>query len=181
MGYPKGLLTVHNRPILEHILQTARWDGPTLLVTSPGRESPPGADQFDDEVVDPVAGLGPMRGVLTALESAKTEAVVFAPVDMPSITAEVFQWLTHEVQSRETALAILLERIKDGAAELEPMPSAFRKSARELLIHRLAMDKRSLRGLNGCDGVEILQAPRNWSPAIWQNLNYPHDLTFPIS
>ena len=44
-----------------------QWPGPTLLVTAPAVAHPPAADLFDREAVDPVDGLGPLRGVLTAL------------------------------------------------------------------------------------------------------------------
>src|SRR3954469_12653277 len=88
MGRPKGLLRVHGRPVLEYLLERFDWPGPTLLVTAPGRERPPACELFSCEVQDPVAGLGPLRGILTALESARTPLVVVTSVDMPGVGRE---------------------------------------------------------------------------------------------
>src|SRR3954467_6767125 len=76
MGKPKGGLLIDDRPILEYLLDRFRWPGPTLLVTAPGREHPPGCQRFDLEAVDPVSDAGPLRGILTALENATTDQVV---------------------------------------------------------------------------------------------------------
>ena len=78
MGRPKGELLVRGRPILVHLVEQLAWRGPTLLVTAPGRERPAGGERFDREVVDAVAGEGPLRGLLTALEAATTEIVLSA-------------------------------------------------------------------------------------------------------
>src|SRR3954463_11699786 len=85
MGRPKGDLEINGLPILRYLLQRVEWSGPTLLVTAPGRERPPAHYDFDREVVDPAAGLGPLRGVLTAIEAAQTESLVVSTVDMPGL------------------------------------------------------------------------------------------------
>src|SRR4051794_29684613 len=73
MGGPKSNLTLHGRPILDYLLDRFSWPGPTLLITSPGREHPPGHTRFSAEAVDPVPDQGPLRGILTALQHATTD------------------------------------------------------------------------------------------------------------
>src|SRR5436305_504355 len=85
MGRPKANIQLRGRPILEYLLDQFVWPGPTLLVTAPGHEKPPGWERFDREVSDPVAGSGPLRGVMTALESISTPLVAIVTVDMPGI------------------------------------------------------------------------------------------------
>src|SRR6195952_3674281 len=85
MGEPKAALRVGGKPILQYLIERFAWPGPTLLVTAPGRERPPGWERFDREVPDPVAGAGPLRGVMTALEAIKTPFVAVVTVDMPGI------------------------------------------------------------------------------------------------
>ncbi|MDB5911273.1 MAG: hypothetical protein JWP34_5390, partial [Massilia sp.] len=66
MGKAKGLLRVGpepGQPILGYLLNRLAWRGPTMLVTAPGRDHPPGWEQFDRELIDPEAGGGPLRGV----------------------------------------------------------------------------------------------------------------------
>ncbi|MGA2229554.1 MAG: NTP transferase domain-containing protein, partial [Tepidisphaeraceae bacterium] len=52
MGKPKAELRIDGVPILQYLLQSLQWPGPTLLVTAPSRERPPGSDTFDREAVD---------------------------------------------------------------------------------------------------------------------------------
>ena len=85
MGQPKSWLHVGQQPILNYLIGRWRWLGPTMLVTAPGVERPPGADCVDREVCDLVAGEGPLRGIVTALESGCERAVV-AAVDMPGMS-----------------------------------------------------------------------------------------------
>jgi molybdopterin-guanine dinucleotide biosynthesis protein A len=176
MGRPKALLEIKGRPILRHILEQARWQGPTLLVTSPGRESPPGAESFDAEVSDPVSGLGPLRGLLTALEHAKTQQVVVAAVDMPMVGSTVFNWLTAQMDSRPFAMALILKRTVGEQTRIEPFPAAFRKSAIRMLLERLNSGKGALKSIGDCSGVELLVAPASWGPEVWTNLNIPKDI-----
>jgi molybdopterin-guanine dinucleotide biosynthesis protein A len=176
MGRPKSLLTLGGKPILSHILGEAEWNGPTMLVTSPGRRFPPAASEFSVEVSDPIADQGPMRGVLTALQYATTDQIIVSAVDMPSTGSEIFRWLARELTSRPQAHAVMIERVWDNDAIVEPLPAAFRKSAQPLLEQRLAEGRRSLYPLAHSSGVEIVRAPDSWTPALWTNLNYPDDL-----
>src|SRR5438105_10503881 len=104
MRKPKGLLDVRGQPILGYLLDRMRWPGPTMLVTAPGRQRPPGWERFGCEVVDPVAGQGPLRGVLTALESTRTETIVVATVDMPEIGLAQLEWLVGQLWAHPAAL-----------------------------------------------------------------------------
>src|SRR5215212_4639921 len=88
MKIPKSRLTLHGRPILRYLLDTTQWRGPTMLVTSPGLDRPPAFDLFDTEVVDSVAGEGPLRGLITALSYATSERIIAVTVDMPGVGLE---------------------------------------------------------------------------------------------
>src|SRR5688572_21426156 len=107
MGMPKAELCLGGRPILKYLLDRMAWDGPTMLVTAPGRERPTGHELFGREFVDPVAGLGPLRGVMTALEQAETDVVIVATVDMPGVGGEQLRWLVKELLRRPEALAVV--------------------------------------------------------------------------
>ena len=99
MGRPKAELRIAGRPILEYLLQRWTWDGPTMLVTAPGREHPPGHERFDREVTDPVAGEGPLRGIVTALENAGDAAVLLvATCDMPLMTRAMLEHLAGKLE-----------------------------------------------------------------------------------
>ncbi len=171
MGRAKSLLHVNDRPILEHLLDRFDWPGPTLLITAPGREGPPGAGQFTRECVDPVAGLGPLRGVLTALENAPTPLVAVTAVDMPLVQRDHLDDLIGRVG---TSLALLPARIVDGRRQVEPFPSIFHVGAGEPVRARLAADERSVVRL--IDDTRFVTIDVNWEPSAWLNLNHPTDL-----
>src|SRR4051812_35656440 len=127
MGFPKAELHIDGQPILAHLIRTLAWRGPKMLVTAPGRTQPSGADCFDREVVDPVPGEGPLRGVLTALEHCQTDRVIVATVDMPAITRGVLGFLCEQLQASAGCDLIMLRR----GAGIEPFPSIYRTSARD--------------------------------------------------
>src|SRR5205814_3287875 len=83
MGQPKAWLQYNHQPILNYLLSRWRWPGETLLITSPGREYPPASSRFDRVIIDPIPDQGPLPGVLTALESTRTDLLIIATCDMP--------------------------------------------------------------------------------------------------
>ena len=174
MGRAKSLLHVNDRPILEFLFDRFAWPGPTLLITAPGRERPPGAGRFTRECADPVALEGPSRGVLTALENATTPLVVVTAVDMPIVDAISLQHLVNEWRSRPAALALMPARVVDGRRQVEPFPSIFHVDAADTIRARIARDERSVVRL--IDDKRFVSVDVNWEPSAWLNLNYPTDL-----
>ena len=177
MGRPKGDLDINGRPILRYLLQRIDWPGPTLLVTAPGRERPPAWYDFDREVIDPTCGLGPLRGVLTALEAAQTEFVVITTVDMPAIRNEQLFWLASVLRDQPNLLGAMIRRSNGDGSHVEPFPSAFRRAAAQVLAMRLCASKYSVHGLVGSPGFVALSAPQDWDETTWLNLNFPSDVT----
>jgi molybdopterin-guanine dinucleotide biosynthesis protein A len=177
LGQAKALLRLHGMPILAYLHGRLVWPGPTLLVTAPGREAPPGKELFSTEVSDPVAGQGPLRGVQTALEAAVTLYVVVMPVDMPGVTAGALAWLVARLIERPEAALAMVERTQGGRRQIEPMPAAFNvASALPLVRRQLENGCPALRDLVECPGAAIFSAPYFLPPDFWVNLNYPEDV-----
>lgn len=172
MGRPKGELMVNGLPILAHLLQGFAWPGPRLLVTAPGREKPPGWELFDREVADPVAGQGPLRGIMTALENVESEILLVATVDMPAIEHEHLAWIAGQLLEHPAATAVLLRR---GTDDVEPFPCGLRREAIPHVRSHLAAGRRSVHGMLRESSVLLLSAPADWGSRMWSNLNYPAD------
>ena len=86
MGMPKAWLKIDGRPILDSLIDHLAWPGPTMLVTAPGREHPPGWERFGVEIVsDPAPDGGPLLGILTALAELHTPLLLILTVDMPGV------------------------------------------------------------------------------------------------
>jgi molybdopterin-guanine dinucleotide biosynthesis protein A len=171
MGGAKALLRVGGRPILEDLFDRFAWPGPTLLVTAPGRERPPGGERFGREVVDAQAGLGPLRGVLTALDHVATPLLVVTALDMPGLGRPQAEWLAARLHEAPDARGVMIRR---GVEQLEPLPLALRASARSAVQGRLAAGRRSVRGLASEAGFAVVTAP-DWPAGAWANLNTPAD------
>jgi len=174
MGRAKGELLVDGRPILVYLLKRLAWVGPTLLVTAPGRERPPGAERFGREVVDPVTGEGPLRGVLTALEAAETSRVVVVTVDMPGVTREVLHHLLAAM--RGPSLGAMCERKTDQGPQIEPFPTALSRGAAEIVRDALAAGRRSVWSMTKDPRFAVIPAPPEWTPLVWANLNRADDV-----
>jgi molybdopterin-guanine dinucleotide biosynthesis protein A len=172
MGGPKSRLVLGGRPILERLAERFAWRGPTLLVTSPGNERPPGWERFGAEVTDARGGEGPLRGVLTALERATTEVVAVVTVDMPAIGAGEVEWLV----GQSDGVAVMCSRATGGEARVEPFPLVIARAAREVVARRLAAGNRSVYALREEAGVSVVRAPVEWRERVWANLNRPADL-----
>lgn len=172
MGFPKGELRLGSRPVLHVLLERFVWPGPTLLVAAPGREHPTGWDRFTREVVDPSPGQGPLRGVLTALESAATPVVVVTAVDMPRVAHEHLAWVARAIEGRPHALGVIPRR----QDQVQPFPSAFRTGAAPVLARLLEMNRRSLYRLTEDPAFVAVDAPPEWGDEVWTNLNSPADV-----
>jgi molybdopterin-guanine dinucleotide biosynthesis protein A len=176
MGAPKGLLRIAGRPILEYLLDQFAWPGPTMLVTAPGREHPPAWERFGRECVDPIAGLGPLRGVLTSLENTTTEWVAVATVDMPAIGRERIETLAAAVQAGD--LGAMFRRFVPGGDEMrvEPFPLLVAKGAAAAMRSRMRAGALSVVRLLDEPEFAVCDAPQAWGDAVWANLNRPADL-----
>jgi molybdopterin-guanine dinucleotide biosynthesis protein A len=172
MGKAKAEIKVDGKPILECLLAEYRWPGPTMLVTAPGREHPSGYELFHTEVVDPVAGEGPLRGLLTALENVTTPLLAVTTVDMPGVSRLQLSWLVSELEHRPKTLGVMCRHAK----QIEPFPSIFRAQAIDTVRARLETGRTSVYGLSDQLGFEIADAPADWSDSVWMNLNSPADL-----
>jgi molybdenum cofactor guanylyltransferase len=174
MGMPKTGVRLGETPMLGYLLKKLRWEGPTLLVTAPGREHPDGAELFDSEVADPVKGEGPLRGVLTALENCRTELVCVLTTDMPLIRKEHLEFLVNELVTANSLHAVMTARLEGGERRIEPFPLTIRPAASTAVADHLAAGFRSVHSLSKLAGFGIV-AP-SWEDQVWTNLNTPEDV-----
>jgi molybdopterin-guanine dinucleotide biosynthesis protein A len=174
MGRAKARLDVRGRPILNFLLDRWRWAGPTMLVTAPGRENPPGFESFTRQVMDPTAGAGPLRGIVTALEACATELLIIATCDMPLVSRGQFDWLAARLDEQPDRLGVILHA---PGNRIEPFPMALRSAARDVLSRRLEAGLRSVRSLANLDEFDLRPAPDDWPGEVWTNLNQPEDVS----
>lgn len=173
MGFPKSRLQFREQPILAWLLRQMQWPGPTLLVTAANVAHPPAADLFDREAIDPVDGLGPLRGLLTALEESSTQIVTVVTVDMLAVRAPMLAWLVDVLGVQPKTKGVMYRVASEDGGHVEPFPSAFRREAREEIAARLGAEERSVQALAALPGFLALEAPSEWPAETWANLNTP--------
>lgn len=176
MGIPKAELRIGRHFILPFLLDRFNWPGPTLLVTAPGRTAPPGSDRFSAEASDPESGLGPLRGVLTALEHAKTAATLITTVDMPGLTFDHLRWFVDRLNSNPGAMGVMSSRLLPSGPLIEPFPSLYTPAAVPVIVDQLALGHRSVYRLNAKPAIICAASPTDWPEDLWTNLNEPEDL-----
>jgi molybdopterin-guanine dinucleotide biosynthesis protein A len=177
MGGPKAWMRLKDQSILAWLHAKLRWPGPTLVVSSPASANPPDADLFDQTLVDPVDGLGPLRGILTALEHAETPIIVATPIDMPFVESRQLIWIAQQLAAQPQCHGLMSTRIENGKEQIEPFPSAFRRTAIQRISQRLTEGSRSLHGLCELAGFLTIPAPGDWPERTWTNLNDPQEFT----
>jgi molybdopterin-guanine dinucleotide biosynthesis protein A len=172
MGRPKTDLEINGKPILRWLLERLKDQRRAMLITSPGHEHPAGCDAFDGEFVDPIAGQGPLRGVITALENCgDAKAVLILTCDMPLVTAGILASLEASLHGQPKVLGVMSQH----GEQIEPFPLVASVALLPILHERLHAGRRSLRALASDPSIRVVMAPREWGDAVWTNLNSPTD------
>ena len=178
MGLPKIELLLDGQPILHALLDRIAWPGPTLLSVAADHPIAPGSDRFTRVIADRRPGEGPLRGLHAVLADAPTPYVVVTAVDMPLVGRNQLGWLASRLKADPEAqgLMTVLPSPDGGAAQIEPLPSAFRADFAPAVAHLLARNRRALHGLASHPRVKTVAPPTDWPADTWTNLNTPADL-----
>ncbi len=176
MGGPKHRLQIRGRAILVDLLERMAWEGPTMLVVGNQGERVEGAERVDAVVADAVAGEGPLRGVLTAVDLATTEMVVAVPIDMVRLGGEQVRWVAQHGMELGAA-CLMLRRTEGGLVRIEPFPGFYMRPIAGMMRARLGAGRRSLMGLTEENGVRVVDAPGEWGSDVWMNVNTLRDAT----
>lgn len=174
MGGPKHSLRIRGTPFLQSMLDRIRWPGPTMLVTRAEGGHVDAQECVHHVVSDRVAGEGPLRGVLTALECSTTESLIAIPIDMPGLRAEHLVWLLEQGQALGSERT-LLGRTMKGLTKIEPFPSFYQRRGTEPIRQLLAARRFALRELATLAATNVVDAPAEWDDEVWMNMNTPAD------
>ena len=105
-GEDKGLVPLAGRPMVAHVLEALRPQVGTIVVNA-NRNHERYAAFGHPVMADAVGGyLGPLAGVLTALQRSTTEFLVTAPCDAPLIAPDVVGRLYLACASAAADLAV---------------------------------------------------------------------------
>ncbi|MBN6710143.1 molybdenum cofactor guanylyltransferase MobA [Haemophilus haemoglobinophilus] len=112
-GLDKGLQLLQGKPLYQHCLQRLRQQVADISINANRYQEiyqQSGLTVFSDELE---GFQGPLSGILTALEQAKTDFVLFVPCDSPFLPLD----LCAKLQSAVENSASLLAYANDGERE----------------------------------------------------------------
>jgi molybdenum cofactor guanylyltransferase len=166
MGRPKALLPVGGTTLIEWL--TARLAPGFAHLVVAAREAerlPPGLRPR--LVTDLHSGAGPLAGVEAGLAASPHDVVVAVACDMPAVTVDLLQRLTHAAGAAEVDAAV--PRV---AGRPEPACAAYRQSAAGPIAAALAAGR--LRAADALADLRVCWLDGE-DPALFANLNTPDD------
>ena len=162
MGRDKALLELNGETLIERALRKLKAVCEDAMIAG----GSPELARFGRVISDPTPGLGPLGGVVAALEQSSCERNLFLAVDMPFVAESVLQSLI----SAGGPEMVLLARA-DGYAQ--PLCGVYSRRAlpvlREELVARRLKLKEAVEATGGVAYVEFAQL--DW----FRNLNSPDD------
>ena len=164
MKSDKAMLPINNQSMLEHILsQLQPHFGEVLICTnSAGRYHFEGVRV----VLDFVEGLGPLAGILAALEAARNPVVFVTACDIPMINLE----LVGEMCARWRQFDCVVPTLADGL--YEPLFALYQKRLLPAIKAMLARGERSVMKLFAEVDVTYIRVRES---AWYKNLNTMQD------
>ncbi len=105
-GEDKGLLELAGRPMVEHVLDALRPQVGAVLVNA-NRNLDRYRTYGHPVIADTLEGyMGPLAGVLSALQHVATEFLVTVPCDAPLVARDLVERLHHACIATEADLAV---------------------------------------------------------------------------
>lgn len=124
-GSEKAIAPFRSEHMINHVLEVFRdVTDEVLVAVAPGR----GAfysDLLGDGVLvveDPVSGLGPIQGLVTALNSASGDYVLVSPCDTPLLRREVCEMTVSRAEGKDGAVPVV-------RGFLEPLHACYGRTA----------------------------------------------------
>lgn len=169
MGQDKAGLLIEGKPLWQRQVATLEAAGPSeILISGRGKGLYAGSQHRIIEDNDP--GLGPLGGVVSALEAAKHSMLVVLAIDLPRMNGEF--------------LRTMLSRgpmVWSRGGRFEPLAAIYSKGCLDVLRGRLAQRQLSMqdavRELAERGELTVAEVSPNDAP-LFDNLNTPEDLAF---
>ena len=117
MGEDKGLMELHNKPVIEYVINQLKPAVNNIVIVSNNKEYA----KFGYEVIeDIIRNIGPSAGIHTVLCHSKTERNFVVSCDMPFITTDSIEYLINESEGSQITIPVYKDKY-------EPMYAVYSK------------------------------------------------------
>jgi len=167
MGSDKALLDRDGRPAavdIHQVLVDVGFDNVTLI----GGDGARFAEHCVIHRADSRPRQGPLGGILTALETTRSEWVLILAVDLPGVRKVDIERMV-EARRQHPFVDIIHASSSDGP---QPLFGWWRRSTAQTIDRALSMDRRSVRNVVGSLRTELVE----FEPTVLRNANRPEDL-----
>jgi molybdopterin-guanine dinucleotide biosynthesis protein A len=169
MGRDKALLTRHGRTQLARSVELLeRHVDRTFVSTRPDQVDEPERRQFE-QIVDRYSGIGPMAGILSALEEQPEVSWLVLACDLPNVDDRTIEFLLQNQASDKPFTAF-----RSSYDDLpEPLCAIYRSESRAIVQEFVANGIICPRKMLVRSETQLLRQP---DPASLDNVNTPDDL-----
>ncbi|MBX7246739.1 MAG: molybdenum cofactor guanylyltransferase [Candidatus Sumerlaeaceae bacterium] len=168
MGRDKAAIAYGGTTLLGHVCGVCREAGLPVVVA--GRADFPESLEEVLFLPDEVAGLGPLGGLVTALESLRKPVALLA-CDAPGVSASALCWLVETAAGSTARHGVVVRH----AGQLEPLFSVYTPDFLETARLHLASRFRSMRAAIGDGDFDFAEVPAKFADALL-NMNSAGDL-----
>lgn len=169
MGQDKALLDLDGKPLLLHALDRLRPQVQELLVIGDPRKY---GKLHAECIADDLQDLGPLGGIVTAMNHAKHDKLLVLACDVPGVNDALFHQLKRTIGTNDAALPR-----HDG--QLEPLAAAYHRNCADRFLARLMRNDLSIQGALAdvrTVFLDITPGTGDWPADLFRNLNSPDDL-----
>lgn len=167
MGRDKGLVKLHDRPLVEHVLQRVGQVGDEVILIT---NNPDPYRYLNLPIIeDPEPGLGALPGLITALAAASSDCVIVAGVDMPFVSPKIYRDLLTRLDNRVAAVVPVV------AGVWQPFHAVYRPAlCLSILKEQVGVGVAAVR--RGVSALKPCLFEMNGDPTPFFNINTEADL-----
>lgn len=174
MGGDKPFRELAGKPLIAHVIAMARQQCDIVMISS--NEDPARFAAFDCPVIAdyPVAGQGPLGGILGGLRALPDDIdwLAIFPVDCPVLPDDLVRKLAAAAQGAGRLAAFAQYDTRDHF-----LAAVWHRNGAETIETQLANDDRRVGGaLRSVEAVRVTIPTRPDQPALFANINTPGDL-----
>ena len=172
MGFDKSTMTLDNGKLIDNTISQLEFifDDIIISVNSIDKKN---RFNYENIVVDKVAEAGPLGGIISAMEIAKTKNLFVIPCDMPFIDLNYVDYLMKNIVDNQI---IISERNN----YFEPFPGFYSKSLIPRIEELINHNRRSIRAIFECSRTKVISESEwkklGFSEEIFTNLNTTQDV-----
>ena len=172
MGFDKSTMVLQNKKLIESTIKKLDSLFDDIIISVDGLEK---KSEFNHDkiVVDKVKGVGPLGGMISALEMAQSDRLFVIPCDMPVIDIKYISFMMKYMDDNEIILSE-----KNGY--FEPFPGFYSKSLIPRIEELINQNRRSIRAIFECSRTKVISESEwkklGFSEEIFTNLNTTQDV-----